>query len=297
LCANSFDTTTDGGDGMGGIDDALGRMISTIKDQFGQEIITSALVNDEIAQGRAPPPSMFRIRGYTALSDDNHVDVDWYFPVLANGSDSGSDGGPPGDAGPMAAWDGNDVWPVQPTSFVQPPSLDGKIAGGAVLERVSIDAYVSNYRLVAKFPEGIAFRFWHFTAPLFQPTLTADLVPNMVSKRLELHNGLITGRASIHDVFALVPIMTSQLPGGFVLCTDNPLYPRVRDWICSFRDLASQRGDAGTPDCDMISVALGFETTEAQIGDIVSEPPQAPLCPPATDPATQACAGDAGASQ
>src|SRR5262249_44023072 len=161
---------------VNGIDDALGRMIAGIKVKFDTEIVSSALVNQEIADGTLPPTALFKIRNYDGLQEDNHVDVDWYAPVLPGAGD----GGTSGDAGAGAKWAGSDVWQVEPTTFVQPPSPDGKKPGGAVLERTSIEAYVTNYHLVAKFPEGIPFRLWLFGAPLYSPIVTADLFPNTI---------------------------------------------------------------------------------------------------------------------
>src|SRR6185436_17527423 len=218
-----------------GIDDSLGDMISNIVVKFGQEIITSALVNDEVKKGILPPTSILHITGYDGLQDDDHVDVEWLFPVLP----STADAGPDGSTSQPPAFDGTDIWPVQPSKFVQPATPDGTIPGGTVLERKSIDAWVSNYRLVAKFPEGIPFRFWHFTASLYGPVIAADIFPNTATKQFELRKGVVTGRASMHDVFALIPIMTKQLPAGFALCTDSPLYPTIRDWMCGYPDLTS----------------------------------------------------------
>jgi hypothetical protein len=271
-------------DGIQGVDDSLGEMISSVKETFGQEIITSKLVNDDVDRGALPPTSILRIRGYDGLQDDNHVDVDWLFPVLA----ASGDGGDAGVALPPA-WDGKDSWDVQPSTFMQPASPDGTIVGGAVLQRSSSDAWVTNYRLVAKFPEGIPFRFWHFTAGLWGAGIAADIFPNTVTGKFELRKGVVTGRASMHDVFALVPIMTKQLPAGFVVCTDSPVYPSIRDWMCAYPDLTSAQAGPSMPKCDLLSVAMGFETVTTSIGSTVDEAPPPKLCPPETDPAVQAC--------
>jgi hypothetical protein len=83
--------------------------------------------------------------------------------------------------------------------------------------------------------------------------------------------------------------MTSLSPAGFALCTDNALYPSIRDWMCSFLDLTSAATDGALPRCDMLSVALGFETAPAKIGAVIDEPPAPKLCPKESDPAVQAC--------
>jgi hypothetical protein len=276
-------------DGIQGIDDSLGDMIANVVVKFGQVIITSELANDQVNQGILPPTSILRIRNYDGLQNDDQVDVDWLFPVLSTASDAGDGGESDASRGKPPAWDGTDVWPVQPSTFVQPPSPDGTIPGGAVLERKSIDAWVSNYRLVAKFPEGIPFRFWHLTAGLYNATIAADIFPNTATHQFELRKGVVVGAATMHDVFALIPIMTKQLPASFALCTDSPLYPDIRDWMCSYPDLALAPPGTTLPKCNLLSVAMGFETSMATVGATMDEAPEEKLCPPDTDPAVQAC--------
>jgi hypothetical protein len=276
-------------DGIQGVDDSLGEMIANVVVKFGQVIITSALVNDQVNHGILPPTSILRIHGYDGFQNDDHVDVDWLFPVLRSASDAGDDGGSDAPTGTPPAWDGTDMWPVQPSIFIQPPSPDGTIAGGAVLERKSTDAWVSKYRLVAKFPDGIPFRFWHFTVGLYDAVIAADLFPNTATGQFELRKGVISGKASIHDVFALIPIMTKQSPAGFAICTDSALYADIRDWMCSFPDLVSAPPGSSMPKCNMLSVALGFETSTAIVSGTMIEESPAKLCPPDTDPGVQAC--------
>jgi len=290
-CKNPLDMNPQERAGRNGIDDALGRMIANIKVTFGTEIVSSDLVNQETAAAQLPPMAVFRIRNYDGLQDDNHVDVDWYFPVLANGD---GDGGSIADAGPPAKWDGTDVWPIEPSTFV-PISADGKTHGGTPFERTSIEAYVTSYHLVAKFPEGIPFRFWLFGAPLYSPLVTADLFPNTQTGKFELRNGLIAGRSAMRDVLGLIPVMTKALPTMMALCTDSPLYPTISDFICTYPDLSI--GNNPASDCDMMSVAIGFDTAPAKVGSVVAVTPPQPLCPPETDPATQPCfaAPDGGA--
>jgi hypothetical protein len=274
-------------DGHEGVDDALGHMISDIKPRFGQEIITSALVNDEVARDALAPTSILHIKGYTGLQDDNHVDVDWLFPVLPNASDGGDAAT---DAAPSPpAWDGKDVWPVQPPTFVEPPSPDGTSPGGAVIARASTDGYVSHYRLVARFPDGITYRFWHFNVSFYGAVITADIVPNAATNQFELRNGIVAGRAPIRDVTALIPLMTSRLPAGTPLCTDSPLYGAIHDWMCGFPDMTATPGSEPRPRCNMLSVAMGFESVPAKIGATIDEPPPPKLCPKETDPSIQGC--------
>jgi len=46
-------------------------------------------INDEVARGVLPPTSMLHISGYSGLQDDDHVDVEWLFPVLPKAGDGG----------------------------------------------------------------------------------------------------------------------------------------------------------------------------------------------------------------
>jgi hypothetical protein len=191
------------------------------------------------------------------------------------------------DAGAPAKWDGTDVWPVEPSTYTQPVSADGKTPGRGTIQRSSIEAYVTSYHLIAKFPEGIPFRFWLFGAPLYSGVVTADLYPNTLTKKFELRNGLITGRSSMRDVLGLIPTMTLALPTAMALCTDSPLYPSISDFICTYPDLSSTSNESS--DCDMMSVALAFETVPAKVGGVVVVAPPAPLCLPNVDPANLPC--------
>ena len=125
--------------------------------------------------------------------------------------------------------------------------------------------------------------------------MTADLYPNTQTKKFELRNGLITGRSAMRDVLGLIPVMTQALPTMMALCTDSPLYPTISDFICTYPDLSLANNPAS--DCDMMSVALGFDTVPAKVGSVVMVTPPQPLCPPETDPAKQPCfaARDGGA--
>jgi hypothetical protein len=292
-CRNPLDQNPQDREGVNGIDDALGRMIANIKMTFGTEIVSSAQVNQQTNDGQIPPVALFRIRNYGGLQDDNHVDVDWYAPVLMGAT---TEGGVP-EAGTPPKWDGTDVWPIEPTTFAQPPSADGKVPGKGMVARTSIDGYVTSYHLVAKFPDGIPFRFWLFGAPLYSPVLTANIFPNTITKKFELRDGLITGRASMRDVLGLIPVMTLALPTAMALCTDSPLYPTISDFICTYPDLTSSSNESS--DCDMMSAALGFETSPAKLGDVIAVTPPTPLCPPEIDPARLPCftLHDGGADQ
>jgi hypothetical protein len=211
-------------------------------------------------------------------------------PKAGDGGDAGADA-----AAMPPLWDGNDVWPIQPPTFMAPAPPDATDAGGAVIARAATEAYVSHYRLVAKFPDGITYRFWHLSVSFYGAVIAADIVPNTATNQFELRKGVVTGKAPMRDVTALIPVMTSKLPGGTPLCTDGALYPTIRDWMCGFPDLTSKEADP-RPHCDMLSVAMGFETARAKIGAVVDEPPPAKLCPKETDPAVQGCdfAAEAG---
>jgi hypothetical protein len=156
---------------------------------------------------------------------------------------------------------------------------------------------VTTYHLVAKFPDGIPFRFWLFGAPLYSPVLTANIFPNTITRKFELRDGLITGRASMRDVLRLIPTMTLALPTATAICADNPLYPSISDFICTYPDLSSSSNESA--DCDMMSASLGFDTAPAKIGDVIAVTPPAPSCPPEVDPASVPCftLPDAGTDQ
>src|SRR5258707_2770149 len=206
------------------------------------DLVSSAIVNAQVEAGLLAPNSLFQVRGFNGLQDDNHVDVDWYFPVLEAADDAGmSDDAANGPRRAAPVWDGSQVWPIESKSFVVPPSLDGKNPGGAVLQRTAIEAYVSRFRLVAKFPDGIPVRFWYITTSLYDATLTVDITPHLSTQTFGLSNGLLTGKTPLRDIFASVPVFSQHLPNADAVCKGHPLYPTVRDWLCQFFDVTDAR--------------------------------------------------------
>jgi len=170
-----------------------------------------------------------------------------------------------------------------------PAANDFTYQGGPLISRSSVDGYVSNYRLIARFPDGIPFRFSYVTAGLFAGTLSVEIVPNVMPKPYEFRNGLLTGRIPRRDIFADIPVMTYLLSGQPV-CTNVPaVYSIVRNWLCSFADLTSKSAEGTLPNCDMLSFGLAFQPVLAKVGTMVEEPPLPKLCPPEADPVNETC--------
>jgi len=270
-------------DGVGGIDNATGEMVASIKGAFGVEILSSATVNREVEAGVRAPTVIFQVRGYNGFYADDHVDVDWYLPVLPGQREGGS-----GDAGSSPPkWDSTDIWPIQPPSFAQ-ALPNASSPDTPPIAWSSVDGYVSNYHLVARFPDGVPFRLAAILVRLFDATLTVDILPNAMSKPYEVRNGLVTGRATRRDVFANIPVMTTVLSGQ-PICTDNAVYAGFRNWVCTFPDLTSKSTDGALPSCDMFSLGLAFVPALAVLGTTVEVPPFPKLCPPETDPSNETC--------
>ena len=116
--------------------------------------------------------------------------------------------------------------------------------------------------------------------------LTAKLVQGQ--NGWEMHEGQIAGRWPVQALLAQL----SQFPDvndaslRTPLCINNSSYPNFKNAICKFVDISS----LGTPDCDALSVGIGFKGLPAKLGNVWGLRPIISRCVnPATDPAKDAC--------
>jgi hypothetical protein len=183
-------------------------------------------------------------------------------------------------------WDGTDEWPVFPNTFAVAAE-----AGTVTVERTSTDGYVSNYELVARFPDGLPIRLANFTAPLFRATVTMALKAEPRGS-MRVVDGAISGVATASVVLGLIPVITSSF--GQAVCSDSVLYKglgeayNLYDWICSFADVRLGN-DTADSECNGMSFGMSFQAVSAHIGSPVDAISVPPLCPETTDPSRDTC--------
>jgi hypothetical protein len=200
------------------------------------------------------------------------------------------------DAGPT--WDGCDVWSLGDTPMLSstlPPGSPGYATG-----------YVVNGMLVINFGDGVLdLMIGDIPLTIHRAIVTADIVQipdypdggvfggifeggmpegGTISDggmpNYSLQNGIIAGRITVPDFFALAgevklratsggtPTRLCVTPGGNALAAKN---------ICPQRDILVSDGDR-TQICDGVSVAIGFEAFPAQFG-VAGDAGPAQTCP------------------
>jgi hypothetical protein len=258
-------------DGTNGIDNAVGLLLHDQVNAFGLAPFTSVFLTQNIQNGSQGAPAMFRVTGYSGLSDDGVVTVEWLVPVAHVT--------PP-------KWDGTDSYQIAPGTA---DAIDG---GGVVSRYVDDAAYVQDSHLVAHFPSGPPIVISNTLVKTTDALMTAQMV-EFSTGHFVLRNGTLAGHGTLSELFRDLPALSSSFIGAptdggmpLAICTNTPgVYAKVKTWICAHADSTS-----GPATCDTASFGLNFDTQ--LVGSLSLEPPQPPItyCLPGTDPATDSCA-------
>src|SRR5262249_38512068 len=126
-------------------------------------------------------------------------------------------------------------------------------------------------------------------APLFNPVVSVRLGRNPLEPQaVELSEGLITGKVERGALFADIQLMTDalNLPA---ICTNDLLYPKIREWMCALMDLPSHPAEDLLPVCNMLALAIAFDPVKAKLGEALPEPLTVRKCAPEIDPIHETC--------
>jgi hypothetical protein len=260
-------------DGVEGIDNAIGEL------NYQAAWPKSVPVPSDMTRRH---DTLLRIRGYSGDADDDQVEVSAYVGLDVAPRD-------------VPLWDGGDRWRIHRGTLV--PLGDG---GTPTVDRPKVrddGAYVSNYVLVARFPE-MALDLGADTAPDYlgryeQVVVTARLV-QVEPGKWELHEGISSGRRKLNDVLMEWSLGSSATSPGQPICNFPSEYDVLKRGVCSFLDIASGPDSPASP-CDALSGAAGFEAKQALLGDVGGEPQAPPPCDPHIHPDTDSC--EIGADQ
>jgi hypothetical protein len=271
LCEPAAWTDTTVTDGTNGIDNAVGLLLHDQVNAFGLAPFTSVFLTQNIQNGSQAAPAMFRVTGYSGLSDDGVVTVEWLVPVAH---------------GKQPKWDGTDAYSIVSGTA---DAIDG---GGVVSRYVDNAAYVQDSHIVAHFPSGPPIVISNTLVKTTDAVMTAQMVEPSVGVFV-LRNGVLAGHGTLSDLFRQLPALSSSFIGAptdggmpLAICTNTPgVYAKVKTWLCAHADSTS-----GGPTCDEASFGLDFDSQ--LVGSISLAPPQPPItyCLPGTDPATDSCA-------
>jgi len=255
-----------------------------IDNSFGQHVLPTVVsliscLEDNIAlnQGLGFGTVLLRLREWNGTPNDAKVDVsvlsavdgtslDDVAGVKWGGSNSASLMRSRGnEEAPPPAWDGEDVF------FVDPASLVAGDLGHALVWKT--DAYISNGRVVL--PVDTATTFAFLTGPgAFLLSLNGFLIADISEDGQILEKGLLAGRFSAGDLVATLRplgICDESFRGSIVGLLTNNLDLRIDPKL-------------GSPDdqCTATGVAFSFQGIRAQMAEIVA-PVELPIPDPCAD--------------
>jgi hypothetical protein len=250
-------------DGPGGIDDALGPLLSSIVTLFPKDGAISTSGSDFIRSGRQTV--FVQLRGYDGTPNDDEVQV-----ALLSGSGfvPPSDAGTPDGGAALPKLDGTDTWTIEPDSVIGqsgPPYIPrvedprGYVRNGVLVANLDLDLRVGLFRTVAK-----------------ESRLTARI--EKVGGAFRLREGMISARARSGDLLTGLESVRSPLPtSNAYLCRGDLVYLEAKRRLCEALDLAATRGDdnRGKP-CGAISLTLTFEAVPAKAGALFARPIERP---------------------
>jgi hypothetical protein len=264
-------------DGPRGQDNGVGRILLVQGDVVGTQVVSSSVLNENMATGAFAPFGLIRVKGYGGFTDDEHVVVDWFVALAPK---------PDATSGFTPLFDGSDAFPVDAADEL---TADGGVSDAASAERISIfrdeNAYVSRRILVAHFPRVLA-PLANVYFEVVDAQLTGTPVRDTQTGFWTLAEGIFSGRAKLVTLLEVVP-ETAYVTSGIGLCPGDPNFGLVKQMICSGADTLFEGTPGPGAECDGVSVGMSFESAPAVVGPAVDVPPKPPLC--AVSPDARAC--------
>jgi hypothetical protein len=261
----------DGCDGLGGRDNMTGKFMAEVSVLYGG--LGSKAWSEGLTKGDWS--LLLRVRDYNGEANDDRVRVDWYIPAeFYRFQDGGKE--PP-------KWDGTDEWPVRTGSLETP--ANGEPWDLDKTKYFDDRAYVTGGVLVGSVAAATIQVNEDYVLSITGGFLTAEVVEE--NGAWVLNNGIVAGRWPVQGILGQLSRIKDpvfQLP----ICTDNLVYDQIKSQICGFVDIFSGVGTPTTP-CDAVSVGMRFETTPAQLGQLVEGTAPNTYCDPLVDPAFDSC--------
>lgn len=175
--------------------------------------------------------------------------------------------------GHAPAWDGTDAWPIDGASLAAPSADRANLA---------LDGYVNDRVWVGRGAAGAITVLTVKGAVFHLPVAHVVVTARISDDGARLINGTISAVAPTQaGVVALASFWAATLPK--VCCISECGLPPAQQFRQASDILVDGTQDSSRA-CDAISIGLGFEASEVQLGPIVTVPP-----PP------DVCAADAGA--
>jgi hypothetical protein len=262
-------------DGPDGRDDAIGDLFIAQKRVFGLSLIGTTEENEGINAGRAAPPGVLRVRGFSGLASDDHVTVELFQAASFDFADPPL---PPGAVPRRPVFDPSDHWPIVRSTLQSESPVESN--------QRDEDAFVLDNTLVAHF-DALLLPMHDIYVEVLKVTFAGHLHYSPDSG-WTVRDGTLAGKIRTDFLLGFVPLATRSAV-NVSLCTDDALnYEMTKKILCQSADLPETEGDPRSP-CAFASLGMNFESSPASLGAIVDVAPLESPCPPETDPAGDHC--------
>jgi hypothetical protein len=202
----------------------------------------SAVDSPNAAIDAGGPTTVYTINGYNGLPVDGYVEVAEYAAMMG--------------VGMKPVWGGDDEW--HPYIHWTSSGADAGTPGAPLPMFKSVDAYVSNHILVARFDLIAVLPEIHFSKVIVQARLEQD-----ATGLWTLSDGVFAGAMKADDSLQFIEGQQDPVSHD-VVCRDSGSYERLKLRACALADISFSGNDASQP-CDAISWAWKFDAVAARL--------------------------------
>jgi hypothetical protein len=239
-------------DGNGGIDNSFGHNVLPIFLAFSPE--ASAAVNASIDQGAG-----------TILMDLQQLGAGPSYNPMVSQLFGGA------DLGKAPAFDGTDVWPVDPDTM--------ESAGPPPVAKISIpDSYTVQDTWVAQIKGSVNFYVNLSGVTVTLPLTNPVFVMTLDASHGSATNGTISGVIEVEAFKTEFRKAIAQFDASF--CGPNPTVDSILNQIEQAADIMLDGSQDPTKECEAISIGLGFNAARVVLGGAgMSKQVQDPCAP------------------
>lgn len=225
---------------------------------------------------------LLKMEGYNGGQNDQQVTVSLY---VSNGIVGVQDGGvvTPGH-------DGVDRWTVDPSYLKKtqnmtpvPAGTDCSTTQDCQPAYADPNAYVSGGKLVANMGQvpltfgyraNIGGALMVLDSVIISGTIREVSIAGGTNIGFRIDDGSISGRWQTGQLLANMATIPDPFVDGSFFCGTDPLYPAVKNIICSLQDIDHDRsGDnTGNAPCDALSMGFAFTAEPVHLGTVYPGP-------------------------
>ncbi len=262
-------------DGPGGRDNSTGALIAGLAGVVPG--LTPALLRKRIHDGAFT--FLVHVVGWNGKADDPKLAADvrtssgWYAPRDDAGMIILDDAGAP----LRPAFDGTDVWNIDPSAIINPDDVPNKDCRTTPCVSIAADAnaYVANGVLVAHF-DRVPLTLVSDTG-IF-PVRYVDVILSGPITKTSLR-GELAGRWPIDSVLAASAGIRDPITDASI-CPGSDGYRLFKETVCGAADITSNAAlDGKNAPCDALSESLGFTSVLATAGPVRAAQTQMAGCP------------------